>query len=401
MSFLAALERYDLLSFEPHFPGYPLAVWLARLAASLGSEAPYALVAALALLLAGAALYRLAEGGWRGVFAAGLYAWAPLSASQGLRPMADSLAASLLVLAAGALLPRAPSERPSTARLLLGASLLGALCCAKPDHVLFLGVLALACARHERPARAALLGVLALLPWALLGAGALSAGCGGFEPAFQEGLRFLGGHVGEWGGLDEGATRPRALHALLPLGDFGPDAPWANLLGVALLGALALRAPRWLRRAVLLCATPYALWWLFGQNLAHPRHALPLLPWLLLLAARGLPRAPRARDWGLLLVVLALAATLLRSPAWREGGRASDRLAQWLAGQPLDTRLYAGGRARALRRRLPTRDVRRARNAAGVRADLAADPLPPMRLYVTRSLLDPAAEPDEVVLFAR
>ncbi|HBP22363.1 MAG TPA: hypothetical protein DEA08_31845 [Planctomycetes bacterium] len=376
-------------------------MWLARRAAALGSEAPYALVASLGLLLAGAALYRLAGGGWRGAFAAGLYAWAPLSASQGLRPMADSLAASLLVLATAALLPRSPRERPSTPRLLLGASLLGALCCAKPDHVLFLGLLALACARHERSPRAALLGALALLPWALLGAGALAAGCGGVEPAWQEGLRFLSGHVGEWGGLDDAATRPRALHALLPLGDLGPASPWAGLLGVALLGALALRAPRWLRRAVLLSVTPYALWWLFGQNLAHPRHALSLLPWLLLLAARGLPRAQRARSCGLLLVALALAASLLRSPAWREGGRPSDRLAQWLAAQPLDARLYAGGRARALRRRLPTRDVRRARDRAGVEADLAADPLPPAQVYLTRALLDPAADPSEVVLFTR
>lgn len=30
VGFTLALTRYDLLAFEPHFPGYPLAVLLAR-----------------------------------------------------------------------------------------------------------------------------------------------------------------------------------------------------------------------------------------------------------------------------------------------------------------------------------------------------------------------------------
>ncbi|MGE0710626.1 MAG: hypothetical protein AB7N76_27535 [Planctomycetota bacterium] len=404
VSFLAALERYDLLSFEPHFPGYPLTVLLARLLAAAGAARPYAALSGLALLVALPALFRLAGGGWRGAWAGALFAWAPLAAREGLRPMADTLATCLVVAGAALLLDarrarlgpaRLGPARLGAGRLGAGALLLGAAAAAKPDVALFLALLLLPCARAARPGRAAGIAALALAPWVAFGALALVEGCGGVERAWHEGLRFVSGHLGDWGGLDRSA--PRALFACAPLGDLGPDAVAARLAGVVLLAALALRAPRALRRAALIGAGPYGLWLLFGQNLAHPRHALPLLPFLLVLAARGLPaRGARGRRAALAagaLALVAVASTLVRAPAWREGGRPVDRLAEWLAAQPLEARLYAGSAARALRWRLPARDVRRARDAAHLRADLAADPSPPALVFATDEVLAGAAEP--------
>ncbi|MBL4847397.1 MAG: hypothetical protein JKY65_17910, partial [Planctomycetes bacterium] len=175
-------------------------------------------------------------------------------------------------------------------------------------------------------------------------------------------------------------TRPRIVWALAPLGHcVGP--PLLGLLGTALLAALALRAPRaW--RHLALGVAPYGAWLVFGQNLAHPRHALPLLPILLLLAGRGLRRtSPRIQRGALGLVALAAVGTLLASPAWLEGGRPLDALVVWGRAHP-GARIYAGASERPLRWHLPQADVRRARDLAGVRADLLADPTPPPAVWI-------------------
>ncbi|MCA8923365.1 MAG: hypothetical protein KDD82_16230, partial [Planctomycetes bacterium] len=90
VSFLRALDQYDLLAFEPHFPGYPLAVLLARIPAALGSAAPYAWVAAG--LCGGVAPWAFVGGGRGvgGVLACACLALAPLALELGARPLADA-----------------------------------------------------------------------------------------------------------------------------------------------------------------------------------------------------------------------------------------------------------------------------------------------------------------------
>lgn len=402
VSFLLALERYDLLAFEPHFPGYPLTVLLARGTQSLGGQSlaattPYAALNAAVLLPALIALFHLAGGGWRGLWAATLFAWAPLPVHEALRPLADTLAASLALVALALLIP-ARSALPRLGRLLLGAGVLGASAAAKPDHALLLAFLIMPLWRSASRGPALTGASAIVLAWAGFGLAALAAGCGGLEPALQEGLRFLGGHFNEWGGLAE--SSPRILYAAALLADFAPSEGlgWGSLgirlASVLALAAAALRAPRWLRRAVLVGALPYAAWLLFGQTLSHPRHALVLVPLLLLLAARGLPRSRFGLALALLLLGAALNATLQRAPAWREGARPLDRVVRWLERAPARTRLYAGASARALQHRLPTHDVRRVRDRAGLRADLAASPLAPAAVHVLPEVLDPAARGD-------
>jgi len=393
VSFLIALERYDLLAFEPHFPGYPLTVLLARAAQGLGAQTPYAALNAAVLVPALMALFRLAGGSWRGLWAATLFAWAPLAVHEALRPLSDTLAASLAVVAIALLIP--PRGAPRLGRLMLGALVLGASAAAKPDHALLLAFLILPLRRCVSRGLA-WAGVSAIvLAWAGFGLAALAAGCGGLEPALEEGFRFLGGHLGEWGGLAE--SSPRIVYAAAPLGDFAPteDTGWGSLgirlASVLALSAAALRAPRWLRRALLIGALPYALWLLFGQTLSHPRHALVLAPLLFVLAARGLPRSRFGVALACLLLGGALNATLQRSPTWREGARPIDHVVAELERAPPRTRLYAGASARALQHRLPTHDVRRVRDLKGLRADLAASPLTPADVWVLPEVLDPAS----------
>jgi len=396
VSFLAALTHYDLLAFEPHFPGYPGAVLLARLAAALGAEAPYAAAAAALLMLAAPCLHRAAGGGWGGVLAVGVLAFAPLAVSEGARPMADATATGALALA-WALAAR-PATGPRGAFAV--ALLLGLSVAAKPDFVFFLPSLsALVVPLRSRRALLASLGLA--LPLALAAA-ALVQGAGGAGPLTREGLRFVGGHLHDWGGGVAAAApgpEPRLALALIPLGAVaGARSPSAIGGGLLLMALLSLRAPRALRRATLVATLGYGLWLLLGQNLHHPRHALPLLPFLAIAAGAGLNRlrAHEVLRAALCAGILAgaLSGTIAEWSHTRARGRPADRLAAYLSTQdPLRVRLYAGALGRVVRWRLPDQDVRRVRDLSDVTRDLEADSAPPARTLVTSEVAGVAGLP--------
>ncbi len=396
VSFLTALERFDLLTFEPHFPGYPAAVLLARLADGLGAEAPYAAAAAALLLFVAWRLHRAAGGGVGGTLAVGLVSLALLAVTEGARPMADSIATALLTLALaeGWLAVRRPGARASA----LAGLALGCAVAAKPDLLAFACALPLLCSGRPWRTRAAVAAAFGLP--LLLATAAIVEGTGGLLSAWDEATRFLTGHLTEWGGgaLAAASEQPRIALATAPLAEASGATSASLLLGGLLLMALALRAPRKARRAALVVALPYGLWTLFGQNLEHPRHVLPLLPvvaWLVGLGASRLPARPPLRALLAAALLLGAASSSLRAlTALTAHGRPTDRLLATLDLQdPLRTRVYASGRGRALRSRRPELDVRRARDLAAVRADVAADPCPPACLLVTSDVPGAAALP--------
>lgn len=374
VGFTLALTRYDLLAFEPHFPGYPLAVLLARGCHAAGAAAPYAAAAAALQALGALALHVTLGRSWPGALAGGLLALAPVAVIESSRATSDGVAVGLLALGlCGALAGRA----------LPAGLLLGAAAAAKPDLALFLSaLLTLPPPAHRRAALAA----LAALVVATVGA---AAGAGGAVALATEGARFLGGHLTDWGGGVAATAAPGgprlALAAAPLLGGLGGATPLALLLAGGLLGALAARAPRPLRRAALVAGLPYALWLLLGQNLANPRHALPLLPLLVVVAGAGLRRVPPALAAALTLAALLGAGSGAARAAAREAalGRPADALTAVVTP---GARLYAGGEARAVAWRLPGADVRRARDLDHVRRDLLADPLPPREVLVASTV---------------
>ncbi|RMG07079.1 MAG: hypothetical protein D6731_24430, partial [Planctomycetota bacterium] len=211
-----------------------------------------------------------------------------------------------------------------------------------------------------------------------------------------EALRFGAGHLGDWGGGVASQQPGAGLRTARFLAALPPALGARGGLGAAVLAStsffLALRAPRSLRRAVVVAALPYALWVLFGQNLEHPRHLLPLLPLGCALLAHssllGRPSAPLGGALALALLLAAGSGSLRWATAQRARGRPLDAVEAWFAPRAAaGARLYAGGEARALRWRRPAWDVRRARSLADVRADLAADPDPPPAVWVAESVL--------------
>lgn len=382
VGFTVALERYDLLAFEPHFPGYPLAVLLARGAAGLGAAAPYAAVAAGLALVAALALHVALGRGWGGALAGGLLALAPTAVLTSSRATSDGVALGLLGLAFAAL---ARASRGGWGRSGLAGALLACVAAAKPDLVLLLPALALS----ARPWAAAA-GALCVLCAAAM---ALIPGAGGVAPLLAEAARFTAGHLGDWGGgvlasATVGGPRPLLVLASLCQALGANDLLGALVAGAA-LASLTLLAPRRARRAAVVACLPYAAWLLLGQNLADPRHVLPLLVPAAALAGLGLRRAaarPALRAGLALALLVATGAGAARGVLEvRARGRQVDALQAILEVEGA-LRLYTGGEARALTWRRPGADVRRARSVAHALDDLAADPCPPARVWVASTV---------------
>ncbi|MEZ6187159.1 MAG: hypothetical protein R3F62_19380 [Planctomycetota bacterium] len=217
VSFQRALTQFDLLAFEPHFPGYALSVFLARIPAALGSAAPYAWSAGLLGLALTPALYRAGGGGPGGTLAVAALALSPLALSVGARPLADG-GASALAAGGVALAWRAleAGRAPWAAAWILGAA-----AAAKPDYALFGSALLPGLAREGWRRRAGLLAVWALGPLAATWAAA--GGAGGVAPLLAEAERFVRGHVSEWGGTVASDRGPRLARFGLPLGAAGGD----------------------------------------------------------------------------------------------------------------------------------------------------------------------------------
>lgn len=390
-SFQAALTAWDLLAFEPHFPGYPLCVLGARLLASAGAAAPYAALAALLLPLSALALHRGAGGGPGGLLAAGLFALAPSCVREAARPMADVAGAACLAIALG--LAAAYGSRAALAAGLAAGAAAG----AKPDLLPWLALglpVCLAAPGGER-ARVGLRFALGAAGPLLLALTLAAEGAGGLGPLLREGRRFLGGHLFEWGGGVTAAASGSRLGVVLPLGQAAGATTAAAATGtLLLLLLLALRAPRWARRGAVLAGLPYLAWALLGQNPDQPRHALPLLPPLALLAGLGLGRCPARSALRAALtagVLLGAGSGLTLALAARARPRPSDDLCAWAARlDPLRVRLYAGSSGRVLRARVPLLDVRRTRGLDALAQDLRSDPAPPPLVLVLSEV--PGAE---------
>jgi hypothetical protein len=115
-------------------------------------------------------------------------------------------------------------------------------------------------------------------------------------------LAFGQGHLQRWGSSAlAGAGSAAQIGTSLALAGTGGIGALLAGVGLARLPHRRLRAPAWAVGA-------YALWVALGQNLAHPRHLLPLLPALVLLGALGLEALGRASQR---VAVAALGALLL------------------------------------------------------------------------------------------
>lgn len=332
---LAIGDRFDLASFQPQFPGYPIVVALGKALHALGLDALSAATAVSALASAVAAValaycaLKLAgpAAAW-GVAALHLFAFQP--AFLGSAALSDAAGLAFAACAFAALLAGRAALSGVFAGLMLGAR--------ASYFPLALSLLILA----RRPRLAVAMGV-ATVAWA-----APFAWIAGPRELWSLGKIHLRGHFESWGGSV--ATRPDLRERLLALvrGLFfdGVAPAWWALGAAGLIAAVALwRAPSAVKAMPFLVAlVPYAVWVFVGQNLIEqPRHLLPLIEGGLLLLACALAPQPAA------LAAISLAVAAASVPLLRERLRvlpAAAQAARWVA-QRADaaTTFVAAGRS--------------------------------------------------------
>ncbi len=372
LNFVNGVVDYSVPVQHPHFPGYPVYIWLGKLVRAATNDPARALhllsILASTLLLWPTALtarvFRRAIGGGAadgiasGLLAAGALALTPLFLTLGSEIFADPTA---LCLAVGMLwccaLALARGEEGG-AFLVAAGTLAGLTPGARLTYVGL--VLPFGCALVLTPVRgrrllgvpvrlaaglAFLLAVLAWLSWQFA-----QDGWGLVEAARVH----VGGHFNKWGGSIVGDPEPllRPLRlfrtvVVSGLGAWGRGFMVPRLLTVStlvpllLVGATRLlrsreRWPLWL---VLAWLVPYTVGFLLGHDPEGPRHTLPYLPLLAILAGLGLPaRRGPALALGLTLLASLGAISLPVAYGQRETPRLPFRVTQWLKQRPVSER---------------------------------------------------------------
>lgn len=321
LRFALGLIEFDVAALQPHFPGYPVFIGLAKLIALSGLPIgiTFALVGSIAslLLLYGfLLLVRTDIDRPEGLLALYLVLFTPMIWLMATRYMPDLLGAAVALLAT-ALLVRNDYQSPRL--LALGALLTGILCGIRLSYLpLLLLPMLVASMRAERkgPVLAALLlGVLLWFVPMVLDTG--------LPELWEAGLSQSVGHFSEFGGTVETAPGldARRLAIIEGVVADGLGGYWQGrhpvtvltLIGLVILFARGVwylfeREPEGLL-IVVFSLTVYTGWILLYQNVLYqPRHVLPLLPFLLAPVWAGGVVLLQRGIAGRLLVVATLAA---------------------------------------------------------------------------------------------
>jgi len=350
VDFALGVEKYDLLSMQPHFPGYPVYILIGKGFNSLTGDP------LLSLSLAGAVfgaltiipfygIARILLGRDFGLWVALALAVSPLHWLLSEQAMSDGVGnffvVSFVYLALKGL--KAVTDRWKLIYLSLGALVLalglGVRLSYFPYAVVLIGVVLL-WTRQNRvlglkafgtSLAAGLLGVGIWLSW--------QVSYDGVKGLWDIAITFTKGHFVDWGGtiVTTGGPLERVnkflIHNLLGagLGIYLPGDPWWRIGGTLFLlgGGIGLgirsrkgwetilKTPEGLLFGLWLI--PYTIWVYFGQNAEKPRHIVTLVPPVIILLGYGwkslLANAKPYRQQ-LVLVLLLLSIAVMGWTGW-------------------------------------------------------------------------------------
>ncbi len=320
VDFARALERYDLLAMQPHFPGYPYFV-LGGMAVHAAIANPAKALSILNVLVLYSAVFPIVWLLARHMPRSAAL-WAALSVFSSsyvllaaARPMSDGAALGVLWWYIWAV--EWARRRMTWPAQLWPSALFSILMGIRLSYAPFAAALLILWYEdwktHRRLGRVAA-SLLAAAAFQFVWVAAVAATEGGLWPFFKLGFAFVAGHFSEWGGT--AATSPLPFSERLyrfVVHNFvwtGIASQHVSLLSAyAAIGAIAWRTGRFqLPRPLVVSALLYALWALFGQNIDKPRHLLPLVHFALFYVWGRFLAAPKA--WRL---ALAAAVVLLQS----------------------------------------------------------------------------------------
>jgi hypothetical protein len=338
VDFVLALNRFDLLAMQPHFPGYPYFVLAAMVSHHFVSDPVYAYGVENVLLTASSAVpiwlisRRMMTPGWSAVLVLNVMT-SPYLWLQALRPMSEAAGIALLwwfLWSWWRAMERGSWGRTALALCLFGL-LMGVRLSFAAWGLALVWLLIARCAAWHREGKRVLPRIIgfgaAAAAFQLLWLAGLALSEGGVIGFAKLAVAFTEGHFSDWGGgvtaADHMSFAERVFRFagdnLLWSGMFAQSMPLLAAAAALLLAAVLRagssaplrgsednlppwreRAAAWLRRpalpgalAVLACV--YGVWALLAQNIDKPRHITPLigLMWMLLLTVFRAPPSPQ------------------------------------------------------------------------------------------------------------
>lgn len=449
VDFALALQQYDLSRMQPHFPGYPIYILTAHLFYVWLHDPYYALTVLSAaaggltalplwLLFSQAASIRVAR------LAVWIYAIAPLPLISGIQPMSDSLGALLAAWLAYLTWQAVAADRggenkvSSFVYLTLAGVILGLLLGVRISYLalssLWIWAVWQVAVKSAQPIRQRMRAVassaVAALGICLAWLTAMAVSEGGVDSFLALAFSFTEGHFTDWGGVYQAGTsfwERLRIFVFRQLGAAGLGTVWTDAGGWRWLptAILLLSLFGWMRAGRLLVGRhmiarrlvdgrfliflsiwviPYLLWAFFAQNIEKPRHILPILPPLVLLAAGGIEQAAKAvprlnsRMFAAMSVAWLLGTAGVTFPILQEAHSLPSpmmQMAEYVKANisASDSLIFTWEEQRVLNQVTPSHTVIRLRRWEDFQtevlqyAPLSADQ-PPVRVYATNALLD-------------
>ncbi|MGR3301705.1 MAG: ArnT family glycosyltransferase [Candidatus Scalindua sp.] len=309
IDFAMGLHDYDIAYYQPHFPGYPVYMFLCWLVHLSTDNDTIALIIPGAVL--GSAvlvpLFYLAKRLFSekvALLTAFIYIVNPLCWLQSEKALSDAVGLFFIILSAQ-LLFYACTSRTCTLRYLISGSVILGICLGVrlsyfPFIILWLYVL-YTLSKSDKGKMTIRYGVFGFV--AGISIWLIPLACyTGFTSLMINGFSFTFGHFGDWGGSV--VTSQNILSRFLDfmwcvfcngLGFWCYDTSVFRVLPSIIMGLGIVSYLRHARfdsktRFITFYMAPYLLWVFFGQNLEKPRHVLPLIPFIIIFVSAGLAR---------------------------------------------------------------------------------------------------------------
>lgn len=409
VDFALALNDYNIILEQPHFPGYPVFIWLSQTLNLMTHDDIKALTLTNAVLggLTTLPLYYLAQNMYSqkvATLSACLFIVNPLCWLQSERAMSDTTGLFFLLLSISVLHKAHLFPNNAAVYLPLGTALMGVTLGVRLSYFPFLVFFGYIFTCHFGKDGIRRVGVYALCAFVLgilFWLVPLANDMAGLNCFSSQAVVFAEGHFTNWGGSiitspDLSCRLGRMLWCLFfhGLGFWWQDASYIRIIPsvILLVGfAVFLKTPSQEPKTgpVFAMFLPYALWVFFAQNVEKPRHILPLIPFMLVFISAGILNISSDKRIAAILAMLAVSATCISSvqlvTAQKHTLPPSLQLRDYVEYNfdKLSTRIYCGESKRLFEYYAPGWDVRMVRSVEELKYDLATSLCPPEVILAT------------------